>query len=137
MKFNKDTKLEHLPLHKLAFYEHGEEVHVLIRDDEDGRYVVASFDRHGYCNNASSYLLLAEAWKFMIGLIQDCLGIDPLKEERRRQRKILGDPCKGVKAGAAGLKEMLEHGKESEEVIYSLYGGLLQSGPAEQDQPQE
>ena len=73
MKFNRETKLEHLPLHKLGFYECADgDIFTIF--EEDDIYYIASFNANGYCTNASGYHSRRQAWMLFAQMLVDDLG---------------------------------------------------------------
>jgi len=77
-KYNADLELSHIGLgHRLANYFGKDESTLLIKEEDfteftggDG-FVVASFDKHGFCTNASPYNIEQHAWEFFYELISE------------------------------------------------------------------
>jgi hypothetical protein len=72
MKFNSRTRLEQMPACKQGFYlfDSGE---VATLFHKNGDWFVASFDKDGFCTNASSYPTRKEAWRLFLSIVEDDL----------------------------------------------------------------
>jgi hypothetical protein len=69
MRFNAETKISDLQgMHKVAYYWSEHEYTCIL--DHNSEHIVASFNRDGYCTNASSYRDKRRAWKLFIEIIQ-------------------------------------------------------------------
>jgi hypothetical protein len=73
VRLNRETTLEHLPLHSRVLYEcRNKEIIVLFEYDLE--YYVASFNKYGTCTNGSSFDRdKNKAWKFFTEIIQEDL----------------------------------------------------------------
>jgi hypothetical protein len=72
MRLNKETTLEHLPLHKLGFYE-CEDGEIVVLFQCNLEYCVASF-KYGVCTNGQSFDYdKKRAWQFFVEVVQDDL----------------------------------------------------------------
>lgn len=68
-KYNADLEIQHIGLgNRLANFFHGSEALILVKEEDYKKfpggtgYVIASFDKNGFCNNASSEHRQDKAW---------------------------------------------------------------------------
>jgi hypothetical protein len=87
-KYNSDLEIQHIALgNRLANYFGSTESLILVQDEDykydpkNGRcYVVASFDKKGYCNNASSYVNQDKAWDEFYRIMKEVRSENPTPE---------------------------------------------------------
>src|SRR5581483_10969963 len=71
MRMDANTTLEHLPQFKAGFYttRWGGRIVLFTDPMQSNTMIVADFDCHGYCTNASSFIDYAKAWRFFMEIV--------------------------------------------------------------------
>lgn len=77
-RYNGYLEIQHIDLgDRMANYFGTTESVILVHEERKGRpdYVVASFDEHGHCTNASRYFDQDKAWDFFYEIMREIRNI--------------------------------------------------------------
>lgn len=87
-KYNADLEIQHIGLgDRLANFFHGREALILVREEDykyyqDGLcFAIASFDKNGFCNNASTHASPNKAWDEFYRIMCEMRQEQPEPEE--------------------------------------------------------
>lgn len=88
-KYNSRLELQHVAISdRLASYFSWNESLILVKDEDYKQnpnygncYIIASFDKHGFCNNASSQINHDKAWDEFYRIMQ-AIRSEPKPENR-------------------------------------------------------
>ncbi|MCK9458195.1 MAG: hypothetical protein M0R80_00795 [Proteobacteria bacterium] len=77
MNFNADTRFSDLDHNLLIAKYRDREGNLSViysGGNYPSKYVVVSFNKYNYCNNAAGYISLRDAWKLFVEIVQEDLN---------------------------------------------------------------